>query len=568
MPAPDSHTHGFQIEVEGTPLPDDVRAMLEAFVVDDSLHAPDLFELRFRDPNRAALEKGGFEIGKAVKIAVMGDANSVTLIEAEITAVEIGVDQYGTHTVVRGLDHSHRLLRGRRTESYRNMTYSDIAKKVATRAGLTVGQIDSTKTVHEHVCQPNVTDWQFLRSLAQEVGYEVAVVDKKFEFRKPTESQEAPGVSDMSTYGDALQLTLGTNLISLSFSLTSGGQVSAVKVRGWDWMAKKEVVGQAPAKTVHAQTEAGVTPEQLAAKFGQPEHVASDVPYTSVDQAEVAAKALAEQIASGFAELTAVARGHPQYRAGTAVSIGLAGSPFDGRYTLTRVEHWYTPEEGYLTNLAVSGRQDRSLYGLATGIATKADFGGVVTGIVTDARDPEKLGRVKLKFPWLSDTYETDWVRTVQASAGAQRGAWFVPEVNDEVLVAFDHGDVRWPYVVGGLYNGKDRPKQFVATDPIDSADGSVKARGLQSRTGHYLEFRDETANEAIVLASGDGSMRLEFLQKEKKIHLKATGCAITIETDRNLELKGQKVTITGATGVDIRGGPLVKVTAAQIKLN
>lgn len=568
MPAPDSHTHGFQIEVEGTPLPDDVRAMLEAFVVDDSLHAPDLFELRFRDPDRAALEKGGFEIGKAVKITVSGEANAMTLIEAEVTAVEIGVDQSGTHTIVRGLDHSHRLLRGRRTESYRNMTYSDIAKKVASRAGLTVGKIDSTKTVHEHVCQPNVTDWQFLRSLAEEVGYEVAVVDRKFEFRTPTESLQAPAVSDMTTYGDALQLTLGTNLVTLSAGVTSGGQVGTVKVRGWDWMSKKEVVGQAPARTVHAQTEAGVTPEQLATKFGQPEHVATDVPYTSVDQADVAAKALAEQIASGFVELNAVARGHPEYRAGTAVSIGLAGPPFDGRYTLTHVEHFYTPEEGYLTSLVVSGRQDRSLYGLTTGIAARADLGGVVTGIVTDARDPEKLGRVKLRFPWLSDTYETDWVRTVQAGAGAQRGGWLVPEVNDEVLVAFDHGDVRWPYVVGGLYNGKDRPKQFVATDPIDSADGSVKARGLQSRTGHYLELRDETSNEAVVLASGDGSMRLEFLQQEKKIHLKATGCAITIETDRDLELKGQKVAITGVSGVDISGGPLVKVTAGQIRLN
>lgn len=581
MPAPDRHTTFWDIQVDGRPLPDDVEALLEVVVVDDSLHAPDLFELHFRDPDRVALTKGGFEVGKPVKIAVVGGGAPTTLIDAEVTALEISFDESGTLTVVRGLDASHRLVRGRRTETYRDMTYSDIARKVAARAGLAVGAIDPTQTVHKHVSQANVSDWQFLGDLAHEVGYEVAVVDGRFEFRKPTLSREAPAVGDL-TYGDPLQLTLGTNLVSLAVSLTSGGQVAAVKVSGWDYLQKQTVVGTAPAQTVHAETD--VAPRALAQRFGSPEHVVTDLPYSSLSQAEAAARSFAEQIASGFVELTAVARGHPRYRAGTAVSVGLAGPPFDGRYTLTQTRHCYTPEEGYLTTLGVSGRQDRSLHGLATGGTHPGPaINGVVSGIVTDTRDPEKLGRVKVKLPRLSDTYETDWVRTVHAGAGPQRGMYLIPEVNDEVLVAFDHGDIRCPYVLGGLHNGKDRPAEY-EFPLIDGSTGSVDLRAWQSRTGHFLVFGDKAGREGISLTSGDGKHQLSFSKAKDRIRIKAERGLIQIEAggdvqitaggnavvqaSRNLELKGLKVKIDGSTGVEINGGPQVKVTGAQIKLN
>ena len=77
---------------------------------------------------------------------------------------------------------------------------------------------------------------------------------------------------------------------------------------------------------------------------------------------------------------------------------------------------------------------------------------------VSDANDPMQQGRVKLTFPWLSETYVSDWARTVQPGAGKDRGAMVLPEVGDEVLVLFEQGDIRRPYVLGGLYNGVDTP--------------------------------------------------------------------------------------------------------------
>src|SRR5438093_2441389 len=164
----------FRIEVDGKPLGDDLMQSMVSAFVDDSLNLPDMFVLAFRDPGRDVLERAGIEIGKKITISVVSDASpgGETLIsKAEVTALEAEFEPAGTLSVVRGLDQSHRLFRGRRTESYQNATYADIAKKVAQRAGIALGTIDPTTEVRADVSQGNVSDWDFLRALAAKVGY-------------------------------------------------------------------------------------------------------------------------------------------------------------------------------------------------------------------------------------------------------------------------------------------------------------------------------------------------------------------------------------------------------------
>ena len=95
---------------------------------------------------------------------------------------------------------------------------------------------------------------------------------------------------------------------------------------------------------------------------------------------------------------------------------------------------------------------------------------GVVTGVVTNNKDPDKLGRVKVRFPWLSDTDESWWARVASPMAGKDRGVFFLPEVDDEVLVAFEHGDPRFPYVIGALWNGSTPPFLTTTTARTTSA--------------------------------------------------------------------------------------------------
>ena len=132
---------------------------------------------------------------------------------------------------------------------------------MARRAGLETGTIDATKTVHDHVSQGNVTDWDFLTGLAREVGFHVGVIDGKFDFRKPV--QAATGPQDGTyTSQDPLQLVMGKDLLRFRAIVRSSEQVEEVQVRGWDMRQKRAVVGIAPAATASATI--GTTPKELA----------------------------------------------------------------------------------------------------------------------------------------------------------------------------------------------------------------------------------------------------------------------------------------------------------------
>jgi uncharacterized protein involved in type VI secretion and phage assembly len=117
----------------------------------------------------------------------------------------------------------------------------------------------------------------------------------------------------------------------------------------------------------------------------------------------------------------------------------------------------------------------------------------VVIAQVSDANDPAKQGRVKLTFPWLSDDYVSDWARTLQPGAGKNRGAMVLPEVGDEVLVAFEQQDPQRPYVLGGLFNGIDTPNTK-NIDVLDSGSGAINRRSFISRKDTASTFSTPTA--------------------------------------------------------------------------
>jgi phage protein D len=567
-------SNGFVVTIDGTPLPADIEQLLVEAYVDDSRNLPDMFVLRFRDSNRLVLSKAAVKIGSRVKVAVTSTDTQQPepLISGEVTALEVDFDPSGTFTLIRGYDLSHRLFRGRHAETYSQVTASDVAVKVARRAGLTIGTVDATSTVFDSVSQGGVSDWRFLSGLAREIGYEVAVRDDKFEFCMPQSAAGAPAAG--AAAGNPMVLELGTDLLRVRSSVTSAEQVKQTQVRGWDIDQKKALIGTAPAGTTSAELP-GANPADLAHVFGDPTYVGTDVPYGKQAEVDVAARATAEQIAGAFAELDGVTRGNPKIRAGTAVSIDNIGPPFDGKYTVSTSRHHFDQNTGYVTQFAVTGRQERSLLGLASGGGGLADrrLVGVVIAQVSDVRDPQERGRVKLTFPWLSDTYVSDWARTVQPGAGKDRGATVIPEVGDEVLAAFEQGDISRPYVVGSLYNGVDTPKAG-SIDLVDSGSGEINRRSFVSRSGHRLDFLDQTGKtEGVTIRTGDDKLQLL---------LDATGTTLTIHSDgtvlveakqgvtvdaaaSTVELKGGDIKLTGQNGVTIDGGGgAVKVTAGS----
>ncbi|MDQ4020288.1 MAG: VgrG-related protein [Actinomycetota bacterium] len=560
-------TNALVVEVEGKPLRPEIAVALTHAYVDDSRVLPDAFLLRFRDPGRNVLEKTKIKIGSKVGLkAQAGDSPSPELLLAgEVTAMSVDIDTIGTVTEVRGYDHSHRLFRGRRVAAYANMTISDVVRKVAQRANLPVDTVDNfgAASADSEITQDNVSDWDFLQRLADLTGAELAVVEGKLSFQAPAESAAAPGTGARARQ-DPLVLEAGQNVTAVRAAVSSAEQVSQVEVRGWDYLAKQAITATAPAETASAELS-GVTPQGLAKNFGNGTFLATDVPHRTQKAAKTAADALATQIAGAFAEIEGVAKGNPKLRAGTSVSLSGVGTPFEGKYTLSATRHLFAEDTGYTTLFTVSGRQERSLYGLTHGGHERNGHRavtGLAPAVVTDVRDPRKLGRVKIKFPWLADDYASSWARTVQISAGPRYGAMILPEVGDEVLVGFEQGDFDSPYVLGGLYNGKDTP----AASPyelVDRNSGQVVARRLVSRTGHRLELVETAAaDNAVRLVTGDDRYLLELDKKGTKITVKSDGTVlvegsrgVTIDAKTGpLELKGSQVSIKGTGAVKVEG--------------
>ncbi|MBM3235946.1 phage tail protein [Candidatus Poribacteria bacterium] len=198
---------------------------------------------------------------------------------------------------------------------------------------------------------------------------------------------------------------------------------------------------------------------------------------------------------------------------------------------------------------------------------------GVAVGIVTNNKDPDGMGRVKLKFPWLSDSNESYWARIATLMAGKDRGSFFLPEVDDEVLVAFEHGDINHPYVVGALWNGVDTPHET-------NSDGKNNIRQIRSRSGHQITFDDTASKEKveiltnaghkIVLDDASGQEKLEIIDKTGSNFIKIDSVqnSISIESAMKLSIKAPMIEIESSGMMTIKASATMTIKGALVQIN
>ncbi|MFE2876958.1 VgrG-related protein [Streptomyces roseus] len=583
-------------------LPQIWAAQLVSCVVDENVGLPDTAVLTYRDPDHEFLRATGITIGTPLRVSVMtvkGQARE-RLFNGEVTALEIDRDRTGSFTVVRAYSKAHRLQRGRRVVAYRNMTAAAIVRKVAAGAGLAVGKVEAAPVTYKQLSQANVSDWDFLQYLAGESGAQVRVDDQGLlQFTRPVKASGAPAPST-SAVRDPMVLEYGRNLLALRAALSAADGSSSVQVRGWDVTTKRPLVAEQPS-VVSDTVVPGLSP-QFAARFGRSAVAVTDTPYRTQAETTAVAKAAADRISSGFGELEAVAEGNPLLRAGKAVALGNVGRAFSGRYTATAVQHVLEPHGGYRTTVWVSSSPDRSLAGLVTGANAPGRgprIPGLAIGVVTDVREPNgsQRGAVRLKFPWLDDTYVTDWVRTVQWG-GRGGGGVVSPEVNDEVLVGFEQGLLDSPYVIGGLYNGVDQPSPH-DVPLIDKTSGKVNRRSVVSRSGHRVELLDAAAPgpSGLRLVTGDERLEVRMDDRRDRIELtvyagrgrpltsvlldkngitldarqgtvRVSGRQVDIDAAAGVSIGGRSVQVNGATDVTVNGGLLATLKARLIRIN
>jgi uncharacterized protein involved in type VI secretion and phage assembly len=546
-----------KVEIDGVVLPQDLEEALGECWVESSVNMPAVFHIAFNRTADELMKQFSLQLRIGAKAAVYaiadGQGEETPLITGLVTALETELESGVRTTVLRGFDHAFKMQRQRRATGYQNMTAAEIVKRLAGLDGVEVGEIPSTSPRYENITQPNVSDWEFTQYLASQSGM-TAYFDTEglLQFRKLSQlGTAAAGLSNS-------RIDFTKNVFRCRTGITVADQVSTVTTRGWDEDEKSLRLGRAAALSSPDYT-IGTTPADATAAFGGIVKLTeTKTPYGSAAEALSAANSLAADITSAFAEMEIQVSGRPSFVPGGTVTLKSAGDPFDGSYTLTATRHVFGKDNGYTTWLWVTGRQTRTLYGLAAGgLQSQPRIPGVVNAIVTDIEDPKQQGRVKLRFPWFDDTYVTDWVRTVQFG-GLGGGGVISPEINDEVLVAFDRGSMDYPYVIGGLYSNTANEPSAHDTDLF--TDGRLNRRSLVSRSGNRLELLDDMskAKTGVRLQSGDKSLTV-FLEESQQ--------TITISSDGTIDVSGEGVvTVSSHNRLELRA-PQVSVIGNQVNI-
>jgi hypothetical protein len=471
--------------------------------------------------------------------------SSAPLITGEVTAIEGQLRGLTVHTVVRGYTMAHRLQRARRSRTFLNSTDADIATQIATQAGLTIGMIVPTTTTHAYLPQVNQTDWEFLQARAIEIGYETGVADGAFYFRPEGAGGGAAGLLAQATSASvkfpetlisfrpritAGNITPDVELrvwdplerkafaqntstpagmppapATLGSQFTPGGlgAIAGAAEAAASAAASGNILGAAGgamgavsgAESALSSATGGLIGSPIG-DLGPPPsptaHVLSDRPLatglTIPTAGPAAAAALGSDLGSTFAEAEGDAVGDAAIQPGVTLTITGVPDVFAGGWRVSRAQHIFDDREhGYRTIFAAHGRQDRSVLGLTSRSTpvrtTRPSIDGVVCGVVSNCGDPLGKGRVKVTLPWLSPDFETDWAPSIQFCAGQRTGASFMPEVGDEVLLAFEFGDPRRPYVLGGMINNFTQ-WSVAAAGPISAGGLSFAGGGLEGLIG------------------------------------------------------------------------------------
>ena len=237
-------------------------------------------------------------------------------------------------------------------------------------------------------------------------------------------------------------------------------------------------------------------------------YVATDVPFRTQAEVDAAAKALAEQIAGAFAEFEGVARGNPKLRAGAAIAIDNLGAPFDGKYTVTTSRHSYDPTTGYTTHFAVTGRQERRLFGLASGGGARRAIGRASSIAPGQRRErpaapgpgeadlPVAVRRLRQRLGAHRAAGRRQGPRALGAARGRRRGAGGLRAGRHPAALR------------GGRAVQRRRHAHARPVDLVDGGSGAINRRSLVSRRGHRIDLLDQDGRkEGIALATGDGKL-------------------------------------------------------------
>lgn len=497
--------------------------------------------------NRIAAAKVTLADGDPAKQDFTISSNDAALVPG--TEVEIAMGYHDqTKTIFKGIIIKHALKSGKNKKSFLNIEAKDKAFKlaggrknycyvdksdkeiieaVAGRSGFSGANLELAEmpVKHKQMVQYNAVDWDFILSRAEMNGMLVLTDDNKLVIKAPDTNQEA-----------AKELTYGVDVLEFESEIDAGSQVKQVKTHTWN--AKDQEMADSPEASIAFKETGNLKADSLADAFARNEDQLFHGGNLNTDELKSwgNARLLKSRLAKALGRITV--KGTTELKPGQVIKLQGFSKRFNGNVLITGIRHtydlsvWETEIQFGLPDQWFYQREnilEKPAAGLIPGI------NGLQIGLVTQLEnDPDQQDRVKIRLPGITHNEEI-WARIASLDAGNERGAFFRPEVQDEVVVGFLNDDPRYPIILGMLHSGA-KPAPLTASD-----DNHEK--GFVTRSKIKLLFNDdkktitlETPKGKKILVDDDGDAIQLLDQHQNKITLNADG--ITLESAKDMILK------------------------------
>lgn len=449
----------------------------------------------------------------------------VTRIDRASNIDAINLTTIEAHSPTIALDGS------RQNAFFRDQSHSDILGSIVRSYPITVGTLESSSGSMAYCVQHRETDFDFVMRLAGNAGLFAHYDGQEFHSLKPS-SSGAEELVWRETLG-SFSLGLGTapqefTAQVYNYEQSKSYNQNTTSVRSTASLSALSQAAPDGSKRIYAKSGFSTSPKVVADARSLDDILLRDKQ-----------RSMGRMIScSGQSSVPAITIGK---------CIKVRGlDDLDGHYLVDSITHEVNATGSYHNNFACRPLD----IAFPSGHSAVAPSAHLQSATVVDNADPEKLGRVKVKFPWL-EAEETIWIRMVTPHAGADRGWYAIPEIGDEVLVGYEFGSPRFPIVLGTLYNKDAAPPSNATVD-----DNNIKL--FCTKGGNQIEIKDESGAEAISITTKDG---------ENKLVLDMSGPSITIESSGDISIKGKNVVIESQEEINLTAGSNANIEAsANIK--
>lgn len=549
----------YKIVVDNTEVDPSYQVM--SLSIHKELNRVSTASLVFRDGD-AALQtfplsnKTDFVPGKKIEISIGRDGLNKSAFKGIIIKHAVKVKANGnTELHVECMDVAVKMTIGRKSKYFQNVKDSDVFDDLLSTYGIR-SDPETTTLKHQELVQHNVTDWDFMLLRAEANGMLVNVDDGSIKIAKPAIGNEV------------LQVNYGSSILEFEAEMDARFQYKSVNAESWDYSNQQLFTADTSSSSFAEQ--GNITSEDLAQAISPDKF---DM-HHSGHLLEQELKDWTESIMlrSRLAKIRGRARftGFSGIKPADTLKLSGVGDRFNGKAFVTAVRQ----EIGHGTwETQVQFGLDPKRYVFLHNDINEAPSAGLVgairglqIGIVVQLEsDPDGQDRILVRVPVIDSAGQGIWTRIASLDAGNERGAFFMPEIGDEVIVGFINDDPRHPVVLGMLHSS-NKPA------PISPADNNNE-KGFTTRSKMHLSFNDDTKTIVIDTPAGNSitidekSMKIEIKdQNENKITMEQSG--ITIESPLNIDVKaGAVLTLSGGTSLSISAPSLSVKADASVSI-